>query len=224
LSFLLGELTWPEARFLLMQAKAAIIPVGGLVQHGPHLPLEMDSLAAEYYARQVATRLYPYIVVTPTISIGIGEKYLSTPGTLTIKQETFSNMAFEMAASLSKHKLKKIVFFNCNHENKQALETAIQRLKKDLGLEALAIHIRELFPDGGEEYLESKSWQYASEFETSEALFMFPEKVKKDRIVGSDDALGVEGKASLATPEKGKRLVDSIVNIAVRLTEDFMLH
>ncbi|MGQ9514001.1 MAG: creatininase family protein [Thermoproteota archaeon] len=224
MSFLLNELTWPEAKFLIMQAKAAIIPVGGVVQHGPHLPLGTDSFAAEYYAKQVATRLYPYIVVTPTIPIGIGERHLATPGTLTVKTETLSILAIDIATSLSRHKLKKTVFFNCHTENKQALDTAVQRLKNDLHLESMVLHFRELFPDKGDEFLETKNWQHASELETSEALFMFPEKIKKDRIAGADNTLGVEGKASSATHDKGKQLVDSLVNIAVRLTEEFMLH
>lgn len=223
MSFLLGELPWPDARYQLMQAKASIIPVGGIVQHGPHLPLENDSIAAEYYARQVATRLYPYIIVTPTLSIGVAGANMATVGTLTLTPETLTAVAFDLAASLSKHGLKKIIFYNGHEENKEALEAAVERLKKELNLDAKVINLRELYPAKGEEFLGTKDWSHASELETSEALYISPERVKKDRTATADNTLGVKGKASLATVEKGQRLVTSLVEIIVRLTEDFML-
>jgi len=225
LSFLLEELPWPDARYKLMQAKAAIVPVGGIIQHGPHLPLEIDTITAEYYSRQVATRLYPYVVVTPTLSIGVaGDIHMTTVGTLTLSPETLSNVAYELAASLSKHGLKKVIFYNGHQENKQALEMASERLRKELALNTMVLNIRELYPEKGEEFLGTKDWSHASELETSEALYIFPDKVKKDRASTADDMLGVKGKASSATAEKGQRLVTSLVEIMVRLTEDFMLN
>lgn len=223
MSFLLGELPWPDTRYQLMQAKASIIPVGGIVQHGPHLPLENDSIAAEYYARQVATRLYPYIIVTPTLSIGVAGANMATAGTLTLTPETLTAVAFDLAASLSKHGLKKIIFYNGHEENKEALEAAVERLKKELNLDTKVINLRELYPAKGEEFLGTKDWSHASELETSEALYISPERVKKDRTATADNILGVKGKASSATVEKGQRLVTSLVEIIVRLTEDFML-
>jgi len=206
-----------------MQAKSAIVPVGGTVQHGPHLPLKMDTIAAEYYAHQVATRLYPYVVVTPTLPIGVAGSHMATAGTLTLAPETLSNVAYDLAASLSKHGLKKVIFYNGHQENKQALEMAAERLKKELGLDLMVMNIRELYPEKGEEFLATKDWSHASELETSEALYIFPDKVKKDRAATADDILGVKGKASSATSEKGQRLVTSLVEVMVRLTEDFML-
>lgn len=223
MSFLLGELPWPDARYKIMQAKAAIVPVGGIVQHGPHLPLEIDSITAEYDACQVATRLYPYVIVTPTLPIGVATSHMATAGTLTLAPETLSNVAYDLAASLSKHGLKKVIFYNGHQDNKQALEMAAERLRKELGVDLMVMNIRELFPEKGEEFLGTKDWSHASELETSEALFIFPAKVKQDRATTADDILGVKGKASLATSEKGKRLVASLVEVMVRLTEDFML-
>jgi creatinine amidohydrolase len=206
-----------------MQAKATIMPIGGVVQHGPHLPLELDSLVAEYYAHQAATRLYPYIIVTPTLPVSVATFHMATVGTLTLEQDTLSNITFEIAASLSKYGQKKVLFYNGHTENKPALDASAERLKKELGLDVMVLNLRELFPKDGGEYLEGKEWSHASELETSEALYMFPDRVKKDRLATADNILGVNGKASTATSEKGKRLVTSLIDIIVRLTEDFML-
>jgi len=197
--------------------------VGGIVQHGPHLPLETDTIAVDYYARQVATRLYPYIIVTPTLSIGVAGTHMATAGTLTLSPETLTNVAFDIAASLSKHGLRKIIFYNGHQDNKGALDVAIERLKKELNMDAIVIDLRELYPPKGEEFLDTKDWSHASELETSEALYISPERVKRDRAATADNTLGVKGKASVATVEKGQRIVTSLIEVLVRLTEDFML-
>ena len=51
---LLGELTWPEAERRLKEVDVALLPVGAIEQHGPHLPLDTDAFDADYLARRVA--------------------------------------------------------------------------------------------------------------------------------------------------------------------------
>ena len=52
--YLLGELTWPEAQERLKQTDVALLPVGAVEQHGPHLPLDTDAWDADYLSREVA--------------------------------------------------------------------------------------------------------------------------------------------------------------------------
>ena len=53
-NYLLGELTWPEAKVRFREVDIALLPVGAIEQHGPHLPLDCDSFDAEYLAVKVA--------------------------------------------------------------------------------------------------------------------------------------------------------------------------
>ena len=50
----LGDLTWPEAKERLAAVDLALLPVGAIEQHGPHLPLDTDGFDAAYLAKQVA--------------------------------------------------------------------------------------------------------------------------------------------------------------------------
>jgi len=50
----LGEFTWPQARQRLQEVDVALLPVGAIEQHGPHLPLDTDAFDAAYLARKVA--------------------------------------------------------------------------------------------------------------------------------------------------------------------------
>ncbi len=48
---LLAELTWPEAEQRLREVDIALLPVGAIEQHGPHLPLDTDAWDADYLAQ-----------------------------------------------------------------------------------------------------------------------------------------------------------------------------
>jgi creatinine amidohydrolase/Fe(II)-dependent formamide hydrolase-like protein len=47
-------MSWPIARDRLRQTSVALLPVGAIEQHGPHLPLDTDAFDADYLARRVA--------------------------------------------------------------------------------------------------------------------------------------------------------------------------
>jgi hypothetical protein len=70
--YLWAELTWPEAEEYLKMVDVALLPVGSIEQHGPHLPLDTDSFDAQYLARQVATTCSdPKPLVLPLIPYGV---------------------------------------------------------------------------------------------------------------------------------------------------------
>jgi hypothetical protein len=52
--YLWGELTWPDAQERFQQVDIALLPVGSIEQHGPHLPLDTDAYDANYLALRVA--------------------------------------------------------------------------------------------------------------------------------------------------------------------------
>src|SRR5688500_10080905 len=53
----LAEMTWEEARDLDRGRTVALLPVGAVEAHGPHLPLATDCLIAEAMGRAAAERL-----------------------------------------------------------------------------------------------------------------------------------------------------------------------
>ncbi|PSQ62696.1 MAG: creatininase [Halobacteriales archaeon SW_8_66_22] len=57
-SVLLAEMTWPEVQEALDSGvTTAIVAVGSIEQHGPHLPLRMDTMAGDELSRRIAERL-----------------------------------------------------------------------------------------------------------------------------------------------------------------------
>ena len=81
-SFVLGELTWPQAKRRFKEVDVALLPVGAIEQHGPHLPLDTDAFDADYLARRVAEACTdPKPILLPLISYGISYHHEDFSGT-----------------------------------------------------------------------------------------------------------------------------------------------
>jgi hypothetical protein len=78
----LGTFTWPEAEKRFKEIDVALLPVGAIEQHGPHLPLDTDAFDANHLASEVAKACsHPKPIVFPLISYGVSyhHKDFSSP-------------------------------------------------------------------------------------------------------------------------------------------------
>jgi creatinine amidohydrolase len=108
-----AELTWPEAEALGKRDDVVgLIPTGALEQHGPHLPLGTDFLAADALARAVAERLPVPVVVTPTLAAGLSDHHLAFPGTVSLSRETFRGWIEAHIAGLERMRIGRIAIFS----------------------------------------------------------------------------------------------------------------
>lgn len=86
----LAKLAWPEVQALLSDGCAAILPVGAIEAHGPHLPLDTDVTIAVGMARRAASRLESEgtaCVVLPPVSYVVADYAAEFPGTLSLTAE-----------------------------------------------------------------------------------------------------------------------------------------
>src|SRR5918999_3910690 len=112
----LAKIPFPEVERLVRSGKALIIlPVGVVEEHGAHLPLGLDSFAAEAYAAAAALHLEEKgyeIIIAPTINYGVAHQALSFPGTLSLQPETLKSLVVDIGRSLAKHGLNRMVVLN----------------------------------------------------------------------------------------------------------------
>ncbi len=83
----LAKLSWPSVQALLSEGCAAILPVGAIEAHGPHLPLDTDVTIAMGMARRAAARLESdgkACVVLPPVVFVVADYAAEFPGTLSI--------------------------------------------------------------------------------------------------------------------------------------------
>ena len=91
----LGGATFPE---LLGQVDIhLLIPLGATEQHGPHLPLDTDTVIASGVAEAVAGGRHD-VVVAPALPYGSSGEHSGFPGTLSLGQAALETALIELAA------------------------------------------------------------------------------------------------------------------------------
>jgi len=235
----IDEMTREEFRKMLETIKVAVIPTGSTEQHGPHLPLKVDIANTLYIVRKAAEILYPQVVVTPPVAIGVSPHHLCYPGSLTLRHETFINLLLDICRSLKHHGINKIAIVNGHGGNTAPGSLAARRARDDLGLKMVFISYWSLIPRGvSDAILETKIIPgHACEFETSLALAIYPELVSKNiphavrapwylqgLVCDMNERTGdgYVGDPSLATAEKGEKLIDAAVKGLTSLLRDFI--
>ena len=118
---LLAEVPWTE----VLNRPVVLVPVGSTEQHGPHLPLETDTLIATAVARELAERLDGY--VAPAVSIGASGEHQGFPGVLSIGTDALRLVLVELGRSLSLW-AGRVVLVNGHGGNVEAVTRAVHQL------------------------------------------------------------------------------------------------
>jgi creatinine amidohydrolase len=235
----LEYMSWMDCRESLHETDLVIVPIGSVEQHGPHLPLGTDWLNIEYAAVEAAKRCT--VVVAPTIKTGISDNHMDFPGTITLRPETLVALIEDYCTSLSVHGFRRFVLLNGHGGNNSAINVAVIKLRRQLAGHIFGHVIAGLLKKRADGCLEDKLKYHADEGETSRMLVTAPELVRMDRAseeiprsasglfaFGPDDSAvhnsffglprtkactssGIFGNPLLATPEKGKKVHEAIV-------------
>ena len=118
----------PDLRKIIKKKKnVAIIPVGSIEQHGPHLPISTDS----DIVTEIATRVSDKIdgILLPTVNYGISDEHFPFFN-LSIKKSTLVRILRDICESLTKNGISKIIIINGHYGNLQALKN-FEKTKKN---------------------------------------------------------------------------------------------
>jgi mycofactocin system creatininase family protein len=243
--YIWGELTWVEAQKQLQEVDIALLPVGSIEQHGPHLPLDTDAYDAEYLAHQVAQACsHPKPLVLPGISYGVSYEHNQFSGTMSISNDTLTRLVYEIGMSAYRNSIKKLVIINGHGGNTPALNHAAQMINRDAKIFVCV--------DSGEtsdvdiySLIQTPNDVHAGEIETSTSLAIRPQLVRMNLAKKSIPEFssrylnftskrkvswyaytknvsesGVLGDPTQASAEKGKKIWQIMTAHLVSLVED----
>jgi creatinine amidohydrolase len=202
------EIEWRKLRADELRERArrdamVIVPVGSLEQHGPHLPVEVDSVLGEATARRTAeliARTEP-VPVLPMLWTGVSEHHMSFGGTITLDLEAFYATIRCICQSLVRHGFRRIVL-----ETQKALLHAC---------EAETSMMMALRP----ELVAEDRIPLAKTNTTPDITDLVGGGIYRWRTLGAISSSGVWGHPEAASAAKGEQLLAAIAEqIAAKLT------
>ncbi len=202
---------WSE----IVPGGTVLVPVGSTEQHGPHLPLDVDTVIAT----AVADELAPLVgaSVAPAVPIGASGEHQSFPGTISIGTPVLTSVLVELGRSLTSW-ASRVVLVNGHGGNLDAITAAVAVLRAEgRDVSWVPCQIPEADP-------------HAGHTETSLMLRLAPEGVRLRQVVPGNtlpigallpamraggveavSANGVLGDPTGATAETGKRILSEMV-------------
>jgi creatinine amidohydrolase len=200
--------------------KTAIICVGSNEQHSEHLAMEHDLASVTYIAQEAAKRVYPRVIVTVPMAVGISEHHMHHKGTISAEPGGWLAVLFDVVKSLAHHGVKNILIFNGHGGNTLPIMGVMDQMRYYLKSSAPGVNLQfcsywDLIPrDFLLKHMETEIIPgHAKEFETSIGLALFPENVRQDIMPLMEDKDPL-----LATAEKGWAFIEE----AIRQTVDYL--
>lgn len=221
------ELTWEEAGALVAGGMdMAILPVGATEQHGPHLHLGMDTMAATAVAHGVSARTG--IPVLPAIPVGCSLGHTARwPGTLSLRPETLTRVVCDIAWWLDAAGIRRLLMLNGHVTNWAPLRCALENIRHDLPRMRVAVRsIWDISPEVHAAYHADAANFHANRAETAMVMAVRPDMVRIDRAVDEPDLgadrffaytvdretpTGTVGAPTGATPEEGRALLERCI-------------
>lgn len=107
--------------------QVAVIPVGSIEQHGPHLPISTDSDIVTEIARKLSEK--KNFLLLPTITYGVSFEHAPFFN-LSIKKSTLNNIITDLCASLLANNIKTVFVINGHYGNLKPLQNIDGKLQK----------------------------------------------------------------------------------------------
>jgi creatinine amidohydrolase len=177
------EMTWTELAEADTRRWIAVLPVAAVEQHGPHLPLGVDSYIAEAYLSRVHGLLPDDLPVSflPVQKIGQSDEHIAYPGTLSLSAETIIRTYAEIGESLHRAGLRKLVIVTSHGGNVSAMDLVARDLRvRHRMLVVTAAWHRFGYPPGTFDRAEQRHGIHAGDVETSLMLAERGDAVRMD--------------------------------------------
>ena len=244
----LENLTAPDVLTKLKADSILLWPLGATEQHGPHLPLNVDSVIAEATAEAAVQACGHELDVwlLPQMSVTKSNEHAWAPGTLWLTAETMLAVIKDVGRCIAKTPASRLVFLNAHGGNSALLNMACRELRLAFGLMTFLAHPFVPADQGGASAEHELSMGiHGGHDETSLMLHLRPDLVQMDKasrlipehladnqyvrfggavsfgwLSNDFGAEGHIGDPTKATPQEGERLFKLVVERLVEQLQE----
>ena len=233
---LLENLAWPEIGELCdRNGSMLLLPIGATEQHGPHLPINTDTMIAESVCWYASAKTSVPVLPTITYSVSVGHT-TKWPGTFSLLHETFIASLRQIAAWSAAAGWKRLLLINSHFGNDASMRVAVDQIRlAHLGsLQIGAKNTFNLTPSIWKYFIGDAEDLHANRAETDLMLFLAPELVRTGRVQDDPDRTqdtvfsypvaqtslnGVTGSPSQGSARNGEHLFREIAESVSSLAE-----
>ncbi|MBC7080773.1 MAG: creatininase family protein [Thermoplasmatales archaeon] len=227
------DMSWKEVDKISRDA-IIFISISPLEAHGPHLPLATDLLISKKVEEALMEKMEENgieILSLPSLPLGVCRYARNFPGTINVSWKNLYNILMDIFLSFSKHNFKYFLILNFHMDifHIKAIHKAIKKARKKgiVACEPISIAYFK-----GELFEKDEYEIHGDIKETSLALYLFPERIKKCKVedvkikmhaldffktfeeIGAKDAY--IGSPSLAKKEYGEKFFKKMVEICFK--------
>jgi len=238
-------LSWTQIAALSDKENIVLLqPVAAIEQHGPHLPVAVDSAIVLGVLGRAMEKLDPGVpcYVLPPLYYGKSEEHIHFPGTVTLSATTLLSVLGEVADSVYRAGFRKLCFVNGHGGQPEVMKIAARQARVRHPDFSLFPSFIWSVPHCGAELVTEREFTYgihAGALETALLLALLPEQVDMKKalveypfgvpteglvsmegerpgtqgfawLTNDLTVSGVIGDATVATPQMGERLLDSL--------------
>jgi creatinine amidohydrolase len=169
----------------------AVLPVAATEQHGPHLPLSVDTDLVDGVVQASLAHLPADLpaLFLPTQAVGYSPEHMAFAGTLSLKAETLIRLWTDIAESVAASGVNKLVLFNSHGGQVSLMDVVARDLRARLGMLVYSVSwfnlplLREDGTDANSLFGadEHRFGVHAGDVETSMMLALRPAQVRMDK-------------------------------------------
>ena len=178
-------LTAADLRAKVQSGAIVVLPVASMEQHGPHLPVGVDSILSEAVCQAAAERIAgdTPVVVAPTLWCGMAEHHMGFGGTFTFDIPTYRTVLQCLLKSIERHGFKRVLIVNGHGGNIAALAAFLPDIARDIRLQVRVTTYFEQARAALAEVLEDQDGvHHACEAETSLMMVVAPDSVRREKL------------------------------------------
>ena len=138
-----ADLTGPDVA-ALPKDTVAVLPLGSIEQHGPHLPVSTDYVVATHIAQTAvgvvaAARTAP-VVLLEGLAYTKSDEHAQFPGTIWLSWDTLMRVLIDIGRSLQTSGISRLLMFNAHGGNSALGQVANRELRRQFGLHTFLAH------------------------------------------------------------------------------------